>query len=341
MNMKNLHWDARKQLAATYLSIILVLTLGFSVVFYHATTRAAGAGLRRQSNRLRENIFFAPPGVVDRIRSEGEDNFSSSVKERLIFIDLGMLIAGGFVSYYLAKRSLEPLENAMIAQGRFTSDAAHELRTPLTAMKTEIEVGLRDKKLTTEDARMLLASNLEEIAKLETLTDALLRLAKNGHQPDINSWKDINISSVLSAAFERVKPSAVKSNINFVLPVASELSINGDHEQLVELFVILFDNAIKYGVEKTEVTVTSNQVDNELIFTVADKGLGIAESDLPHIFERFYRADHSRNKQKADGYGLGLSMAEAIVKSHNGTISADSTPGTGTTFTVTLPYLYK
>ncbi len=337
MIQSKLHLNARNQLAFTYLSIIMILSVGFSIVFYHETARVAGVGLRRQSSRLRDNIFFAPQGAIDRIRSEGEDNFNNSIKERLITIDLGMLIAGGFVSYYLAKRSLEPLEEAMTAQSRFTSDAAHELRTPLTAMKSEIEVALRSKKISAQDARELLSSNLEEIAKLETLTAALLRLAKNSQQPNVESWKPIIVSDVLATAYERVNIAAKASHIDFVLPASIRQTVRGDYDQLVELFVILFDNAIKYGTEKTTVAVTALQNDSQIVIKVTEKGIGIAADDLPHIFERFYRADHSRNKQKTEGYGLGLSVAEAIVKSHEGTISATSIPGTGTTFTVTLP----
>lgn len=337
MNLKNLHLNARNQLTLMYLAIIMVLSLSFSVVFYHETTRAAGLGFRHQSNRLRDNIYFAPPSTIERIREEGVNSFRNSVLQRLILLNLGMLVIGGGVSYYLAKRSLEPLEEAMTAQSRFTSDAAHELRTPLTAMKTEIEVGLRSKKLAAVDARELLSSNLEEIAKLETLTAALLRLAKNAHQPDFASWKPVVITKVLNAAFERVKPAADAKKIDFVLPAPSKQAILADYDQLVELFVILFDNAIKYGTSKSEVVVKALQDDGHVVITVADKGVGIKAVDLPHIFERFYRADQSRNKTGTTGYGLGLSVAEAIVKSHEGDISVTSKPGKGTTFIVTLP----
>lgn len=337
MNLKNIHLNARNKLAITYLALIMIMSLMFSVVFYHETTQAASSGFRRQVNMIRGNIYFAPPAAIDRIRQDGYERFRNNVLARLVLLNIGMFVVGAYVSYFLAKRSLEPLEEAMDAQDRFTSDAAHELRTPLTAMKTEIEVSLRNKKLQDDDAREVLQSNLEEIAKLETLTAALLRLAKNSHRPDESTWQRVVITDVLNAAYDRVKVAAKQKSIDIELPVASKESLRADYDQLVELFVTLLDNAIKYGSEKTTVTVSALKDESNIVIKVTDKGMGINEKDLPHIFERFYRADHSRNKITSTGYGLGLSVAEAIVTSHRGTISAMSKVGHGTTFIVTLP----
>ncbi|CAN5392346.1 HAMP domain-containing sensor histidine kinase [soil metagenome] len=329
--------NPRNRLALTYLAIIMVLSVGFSVLFYRESTHAAGSGFRRQATQLRNNLYFTRPGALEHIRDDGISQFNDNLLVRLTILNMLMLVLGGFLSSYLARRSLEPLEQAIEAQSRFTSDAAHELRTPLTAMKTEIEVGLRSKKLPSDDAKIILQSNLEEIAKLEALTEALLRLAKNGHQPDPSSWKPVKITEILKAATLRVRPEADKRNITFTLPPDSRSTLRADHDQLIELFVILFDNAIRYGSDSTAVTVTAMQSNESLVVTVADKGIGIAKKDLPHIFERFYRADHSRTKASASGYGLGLSVAQAIVKSHNGTISTHSVSGNGTTFNVSLP----
>jgi len=328
----------RTRLALTYLGIIMVLSIGFSAIFYHESTREVGAGYRLQTNALRDNIYFARPGALDRIRDTGVDRFRSSLLWRLFILNLAMLVAGAVVSLYLAERSLEPLEEAMAAQSRFTSDAAHELRTPLTVMKTEIEVALRSGKLADKESREILQSNLEEIVKLESLTAALLRLAKNTHSTDNSGWKDEVVTEILQTAAERVAAPLKASHMTIDLPDPATTTIKGDRDQLVELFVVLFDNAIKYGNEKTVVTVTAGQDDGKVVVNIEDKGIGIKESDLPHIFERFYRADQSRTKTKITGYGLGLSVAKAITDAHNGSISATSKIGSGTTFTVTLPH---
>lgn len=115
------------------------------------------------------------------------------------------------------------------------------------------------------------------------------------------------------------------------------MTVAGDKGQLKEVFVTLLDNAVKYGKDNTTVRITALKNDSSVVIKVADEGIGIPEQDLPHIFERFYRVDHSRNKVKAEGYGLGLSVAESIVKAHGGTIMAESVVDTGTTITIELP----
>lgn len=327
----------RNRLALTYLGIIMVLSIGFSVIFYRESSRAVGSGFALQTTQIRNNVYFTAPGALERIRDNGINDFNNDLLMRIIILNVIMFAAGGFLSLYLAERSLKPMEDAIETQSRFTSDAAHELRTPLTAMKTEIEVALRSKKLDSKDAKEILSSNLEEIGKLETLTEALLRLAKSGHRPDASAWAPVKITDVLEAAHDRVLPQAKEHRIDFELPLPSSVKLSGDYGQLVELFVVLFDNAVKYGTDKTNVTVAAMQNDHNIVVSVTDKGIGITPEDLPHVFERFYRADQSRTKTKTTGYGLGLSVAEAITKSHSGTITVTSEPKTGTTFTVMLP----
>jgi signal transduction histidine kinase len=329
----------RTRLALTYLGIIMVLSVCFSAIFYHESTHEVGAGFRRQENQLRGNLYFAPPATMTQIRDDGLDHFRSILLWRLVILNIAMFVAGIAVSLFLAEKSLEPLEEAMAAQSRFTSDAAHELRTPLTVMKTEIEVALRFGKLTDSESREILSSNLEEIIKLENLTAALLRLAKNSHDGDNKNWKDEVVTEILRDAAERVAVPLKLQKMTISLPDPAVTTVHGDRDQLVELFVILLDNAIKYGTEKTDIKVSAAQDDGHVIVTISDKGIGINETDLPHIFDRFYRADQSRTKTKTtSGYGLGLSVAQAVVDAHAGDISATSKLGKGTTFTVSLPH---
>jgi two-component system sensor histidine kinase CiaH len=330
--------SARTRLALTYLSIIMILSLGFSVLLYQQSTNVVGFGYRRQANQLRSNIYFAPPDMVNHIRDDGIHRFRNELTGKLILINFSMLIVGGFLSYYLAKRSLEPLEESIEAQSRFTSDAAHELRTPLTAMKTEIEVAIRSKKLQSKDAHDVLVSNLEEITKLELLIDSLLRLAKNGHLPNAEDWSLVKVHEVLKTATDRILPQANMRDITIKETQRVDVSIIGDKAQLIELFVVLLDNAVKYGTEKTDITINVAHNDKNITVTIRDKGIGIRPEDLPHIFERFYRADQSRSKSITSGYGLGLSVAQAIVATHKGTIVVHSKLGEGTSFAVTLPY---
>jgi two-component system sensor histidine kinase CiaH len=337
MNIPYINFEpARTRLALTYLSIIMVLSLGFSYAFYQQSLSEARFGFSRQESQLRDYLYFTTPEGVEHIRNTQLAAFRVNLLKRLTALNLGMLAVGGALSYILAKRSLRPLEDTIAAQSRFTSDAAHELRTPLTAMKTEIEVAVRDKSLKMPEAKEILRSNLEEVNKLETLTAALLRLARSSQQIDETHWQTYKLHDILQEAVKRVQAKATAKKINLQLK-PSQLTVHGDSDQLVELFVILLDNAIKYSPNKSKVILSTTQKDGTVKIKVQDEGIGINQLDLPHIFERFYRADQSRTHSSANGYGLGLSLAETIAQAHHGKITVNSTPGMGSIFSVQLP----
>jgi signal transduction histidine kinase len=327
---------ARTRLTLTYLSIIMALTLGFSAVLYQQSLSEAKGNLMRQQRDLKDYLYFTRPGQIAKIADDQLELFKRNLVKRLVVLNVGMLVVGTGVSYVFARRSLRPIEETMEAQSRFTSDAAHELRTPLTAMKTEIEVALLAKTISNKEARELLQSNLEEIDKLETLTAALLRLARSGDAVITTHWQDYKVQDILDSAVARLKDKAAARNIQIKM-TKTTAQVHGDPDQLVELFVPLLGNAIKYSPDGSDITISSKIKDNKVFTSITDKGIGITEVDLPHIFERFYRADQSRNKTKIDGYGLGLSLAQAIATNHKGKINVTSTYGKGSTFTVELP----
>ncbi len=329
--------SSRVRLAVTYLAIIMVLSFGFSGFLYVQSVQEAKGNLSRQSTRLRDYLYFTSPEQIQSIQDNQLQAFKKSLIKRLLVLNLGMFVLGGCLSIILAKRSLRPMERALEAQSRFTSDAAHELRTPLTAMKTEIEVALRSKKLKLSEAKETLSSSLEEVVKLELLTSALLRLARDSRNIDRTYWQHYKLADILQTAYDRLAEKSKLKDIGIELP-KTKLIIFGDPDQLVELFVTLLGNAIKYSPNKSKIQIKAHKDHNSMVvIKVIDNGIGISQIDLPHIFERFYRADHSRNKSKVDGYGLGLSLAESIVKTHNGKITVKSTVGEGSVFTVLLP----
>lgn len=329
--------SSRVRLSLTYLSIIMILSLGFSSVFYLQSVNEAKGNLNRQAFQLRDYLYFATPEDIQKVQDRQLTLFRKNLLDRLAILNAGMFLLGGSVSLLLARRSLRPLEQALESQSRFTSDAAHELRTPLTAMKTEIEVALRSKVLKTSDAKEVLNSSLEEISKLETLTAALLRLARDTEKTDKTHWLDYKLSEILDSSYDRLADKAKSNNVNIVIP-KTKATVFGDPDQLVELFVTLLGNAIKYSPSGSEVRLKVSRLgDSRLAIDIIDEGIGITEVDLPHIFERFYRADQSRNKSKVDGYGLGLSLAKSIAELHGGKITVKSKFQEGSTFTVCLP----
>lgn len=326
--------SAALKLTAWYLAIIMVISLIFSFSLYHVSGDDLGRNVNRQIGYF--NNFLGPDesqtyGVL-RQRQLNED--LRHLKSSLVIFNLLVLIGGGAASYWLARRSLEPIEAALEAQTRFASDASHELRTPLTAIQTENEVALRNKNLTKYQAVGLLKSNLEEVAKLSALSEGLLRLA-NGNG-SISDPKSVSLKEVAAGSIDRYQKAADAKRITLANKLTG-LQALGDKESLVELLSIFIDNAIKYSDKGTAINLTGSRHGKYVSVSVKDQGQGIKQTDLPRIFDRFYQTDVSRNKQQAGGYGLGLAIAKKITEAHHGHIEVKSVVGGGTVFSVFLP----
>lgn len=330
------------RLAGVYLTILMIISLFFSINVYQLSVQELDRGLRRPGPNSAINRLPADSlgrNTLNSFLAEQEAQYDAAqqrILQRLIVVNLIILAWGGVLSYYFAARTLRPIEEAHEAQSRFTADASHELRTPLAAMRAENEVALMDPKLTVKKAKQVLESNVEELAKLTELSAGLLRLAqveKSGL-----AKKRVTIDTVIQPAIDRVIPLAEKKNILIHGTVEQgKLLVNADSASLVEAFVIILDNAVKYSPSKTEVTVTIETVNRDIVVRIADQGIGIKATELQHIFERFYRADSSRSKQEVTGYGLGLAIAKQIVQLHGGKLSVTSQPAKGSVFSVTLP----
>lgn len=331
--------SAYLKLTAFYVLIVMIISVSFSLVLYRISSQEIGQGLNRQTSAIRSlpnSVHFSFSfDDLEQMRLEQLATSSNRLKLNLIYFNLLILVLSSGASYFLAKRTLRPIEEMVDAQNRFTADASHELRTPLTAMKTEIEISMRDKSLSVSDVRQLLGSNLEEIGKLEYLSGALLKLAR--FKDDLKKdFRPVEIAEVIKEATEKASKLANEKSISIEGKV-KKLQVLGDRQSLVELLIILLDNAIKYSPEKSTISIEAFTKDKQVVMTVTDEGQGIKASDLPHIFDRFYRADTSRNKEKIAGYGLGLAIAKQIVELHGGTISAESHPGQGSVFTIKIP----
>jgi len=329
--------SATFRLTLWYLAIIMAISVLFSVIIYGTSEQEL-----RQSYHRESSIYQLAPGFRLNLNNSlgnatPEDLFNDAktrLKLNLVIINTGILILAGGASFVLARRTLSPIEAALEAQGRFAADASHELRTPLTAMKSEIEVALRGKELSGDEARHLLGSNLEEIAKLEALSTGLLRLAQQDGQAIAKF--PVDLAEISAAGVKRLSGAAKKQGVQIDNRI-SKITVGGDSESIVELLVILLDNAIKYSPAKSTITLGATTHGHWAHITVRDEGQGIKVLDIPRIFDRFYRADSSRSKHQITGYGLGLSIAKKITDLHGGTIEVASRPGKGSVFTVRLP----
>ncbi|HYH74899.1 MAG TPA: HAMP domain-containing sensor histidine kinase [Candidatus Saccharimonadales bacterium] len=321
------------RLTFSYLAIIMAMSIGFSWIFYNTSAselNRPGPG-RPVMIQVLEN---GQPQAINEFLEERAEEGRRRLLGNLIAVNAIALLAGTYISYMLARKTLEPIEAAMEAQSRFTSDASHELRTPLTTIQTENEVALRKANLTLPRAKELLRSNLEEAGKLRILSEGLLQLAR-AEQTDIK-LQPISLAAVATEAINRVIKPAQDKNI-VIEDSVQDMQVNGDQQLLIQALVIVLDNAVKYSPAKTAIQLSAQSDGKYAVVSVTDQGPGISAIDQAHIFDRFYRADVSRTKQQVSGYGLGLSIADKIIRQHNGSIAVQSEPGKGSTFTIKLP----
>lgn len=338
--------SARLRLTGWYLLIIMLISLSFSVVIYRVLTSEVNRFSALQRTRIERRLLdqgLLPPGTnvnVPPPPGEIDTDLMLEVEYRLILrlvvVNGVILIISGGLGYMLAGRTLKPIAEMVDEQNRFISDASHELRTPLTALKSSMEVNLRDKKLTLADARQLLEEDIEQINKLQSLSDSLLKLTHYQTHSDHSPLAPLELKDAVDNALKRITPLAKAKQITIEHAIPN-LKITGNKESLSDLFVILLDNAIKYSNSGTKVIVNAKGTDGNVSIWIKDHGIGIAAHDLPHIFDRFYRADGARSHAQNSGYGLGLSIAKKIVGAHHGYITVVSKIGAGTTFTIRLP----
>lgn len=329
--------SARIRLTILYIVIVALVSVIFSSIIYRDITLELQHSYQRAEVKLSETpaIFVPNRTAVLTFLADDLERAKHIVRIRLLIVNTIIIAASGIAAYFLAGKTLRPLEEAVEEQKRFVSDASHELRTPLTVMKSEIEVSLRDKNITAKESKQLLKSNLEEVDKMQKLTNYLLALNRYESGNAKLSKNKINIAEVAENVVEHYKKAAklkgisLTSNSKEVFAYVNETSIE-------ELISILIDNAIKYTPEKGRVEITIAMRKRQPIIKVADTGIGIKASEIPYIFNRFYRADNSRSKNQTDGYGLGLAIAKSIVELHSGSIDVQSSPNRGTTFTIIL-----
>ena len=230
---------------------------------------------------------------------------------------------------------LERLQTSFERERRFTGDAAHELRTPLTVLKGQIEVTLSRPRNSAEYEK-----NLQELSaqveRLIRLSNALLFLSRSDQRQITFQPAVINLRELLEALIEQIQPLAHEKELKVTTKITEGLSVYGDGDHLIRLFMNLLENALKYTPFGGQIAVTAAQEAGESQVTIHNTGPGIPQEHLEHLFERFYRVDADRSSQTG-GTGLGLAIAHEIARLHGGRIEAHSEYGQGVIFIVRLP----
>lgn len=322
--------SATFKLTAWYASIIVAVSLVFSVIIYSIASSEVG-------NRIGTLQQITPPTMIynyDRyegFKAAQVRKAEANLVFSLIITNAFIWAAGIVASYYLAKRTLRPIQESHEAQSRFTSDASHELRTPLASMKTELEVALRDPNLSKDEMRELLESSLEEVDKLTQLSQTLLQLSRLDHDKIVR--ERVQLDTTTQAVVARF--SKITKRIQLDKTVKS--AVKSNKANVEQLLTILIDNALKYSPDDSTVHVRIVKQRFMAGFEVTNEGEGIPSAKLPFIFDRFYQVESSRTSSGAKGLGLGLSLAKKIVQIHGGELTVSSEADQPTTFRVLLP----
>lgn len=286
---------------------------------------------------LRYRVEKTPSGLrlafVDRTRE-----LQSLLK--LLLTSLAALL-GGFaaflaVSLFLSRWALRPAEQAWEQQRQFVADASHELKTPLTVILANIGILLSRPNDTIAQQHKWIENTQTEAERMKKLVDDLLFLAKSDAVLAPMPHTKLDLSDLIWSSVLPFEPVAFEQGVALDSDIPAGITVQGDAGQLRQVAAILLDNACKYAGEKGRVSVRLEAAQDKIRLRVQNTGEPIAPDKLKHIFERFYRADASRAREKG-GYGLGLAIAQRIVAAHRGSITAQSDAQSGTTFTVTLP----
>ena len=280
-----------------------------------------------------ETLGYYVVGRDVTIASETLDNLSRILLASLL---IGVFIAIA-LGYLLAGRSLKPIIAAYASKQEFLANASHELKTPLSVILLSTET--LDGEISKEQAfqHQVVEDIRDEAKKMSHLVSQLLFLSRTDSQNGIYKYENFNFSELIDKEIKSFEKIAISKSIVIHASLESNLKLLGDRKQISSVVSILIDNAIKYSKENGNVYVSLEAIDTKkgqgIQFTVKDTGIGIPESQLNHIFERFYRLETSRSRETG-GHGLGLAIAKEIIEQHKGSITVKSIEQIGTTFTV-------
>ncbi|MHB0999417.1 MAG: two-component system histidine kinase PnpS [Armatimonadota bacterium] len=218
----------------------------------------------------------------------------------------------------------------------FVANVSHELRTPLASIRAMAEtIAIRGRK-DPAMAETFSQRIMTEADRLTALSDDLLDLAKIEAERRTIGTETFPLSEIVSQAISQLQPGATHKDIELYSDIADDICVDADRDAVCQILTNLVDNAIKYTLQGGKVHLSASNEKNHVAINVTDTGVGIPAADLPRIFERFYRVDRARSRESG-GTGLGLSIVKHLVEAHGGKVNVSSIPGTGSTFTFTLP----
>lgn len=264
--------------------------------------------------------------VMETAKNISNGNYDARSKSHSTTVEIDALTAS-------INELAETLENQEKLRQRLTSDVAHELRTPLATLQSHMEAMIDG--IWVADASRLMSCH-EEIVRMTRLVGDLEKLARAENEAFRGERNPVQLKQLIENQIKNFESDYYKKHILIEFECMAEETIMADKNQLNQVIVNLMSNALKYSPEHSRLIIRLNATPTDVILEFQDFGYGISETDLPFIFERFYRADQSRNRTTG-GAGIGLTISKAIIKGHGGDITVSSTPEKGSHFKIVLP----
>ena len=250
------------------------------------------------------------------------------------------LVAASIGVFWLMRLSLRPVQQVMENLSQFTADASHELRNPLMAIKTNASVALRHVDGMRDKDREKFEAILSAVDQVIGTTGALLQLAQTEQNARLDDITTFDLANLIAQIISELKPLAESKSISMVNSVSPELFMMARTEDMKSLVGNVLENAIQYTNAQGSVSLSAYRQGKRIVIEVKDDGIGINSDELPKIFHRFWRSDKART-HSTGGSGLGLAIVRAILNRYEGSITLDSTVGSGTLVTMTLPAVQR
>ena len=273
------------------------------------------------------------------IMNNGEISIQNNIIKIFLIISAALIVLGMIASIILSKRTIKPIAVNMEKQTQFVSDASHELRTPLSIVQSKLENILTKTDSTVFDVSEDIAISLKEVSRLNKLTNDLLALTRADNGASVVNFGNYNILETLNDTITIFKEMANIEGKKFEFQI-EDFNFSFDKEKIIQLMIILLDNALKYTKEKDLISVLIIKEGIDCIIKVSDTGIGISSEAKKRIFERFYREDKARSRATG-GNGLGLAIGKSIVHLHNGKIMVNDNKPKGTIFEIVIPIKNK
>lgn len=326
----NIFVKTRLRLTFFYIAIIAVILFIFSQILF----------LTFSNNIKKEHHPHDYDDICEQQATLWAQDARAELATILMLVNGGILIVSGALSYFLAGKTMAPIQETLEKQKQFISDASHELRTPIAILKTNMEVELADTGIKGERKKNL-KSNLTEVNQMADLVNDLLLLSRIDSDDLKSSFEVFSITPLVEEAVERMKRYAKTKSVTVAFHKTTQNQfVKGDRGMLTSALINLIKNAIDYNTKNGKVVVSVKAVNQSCAITVNDTGIGIAKEEIENVFERFYRVDKSRTSHTASsGTGLGLAIVQAVVHEHGGKLSIKSELKKGTTVTISLPLI--